>query len=67
MDEAEIPEIQGALVFTNEQAEVDGADAPIPAMKAKQLKDFMMQRAKERPLGSLQLQRITSVLPDVES
>ncbi|MGZ6316405.1 MAG: hypothetical protein ACXWNQ_04025 [Anaerolineales bacterium] len=67
LDEAEIPEIQGALVFTNEQAEVDGTDAPIPAMKAKQLKDFMRQRAKERPLGSLQLQRITSVLPDVES
>ena len=66
LDEAEIPEIQGALVFTNEQAEVDATDAPIPAMKAKQLKDFMRQKAKEHPLGSLQLQRITSVLPDIE-
>ncbi len=67
MDEAEIPEIQAALVFTNEQAEIDGGDAPIPALKAKQLKDFMRQRAKQRPLGPLQLQKIASTLPGAES
>jgi hypothetical protein len=67
MDESEIPEIQAALVFTNEQAEVDATDAPIPALKAKQLKDFIRQKAKEHPLGSLQLQQIVSILPSDES
>ncbi len=60
--EAEIPDIQAALVFTSDEAEVDAADAPTPVMKAKQLKDFMRQRMKERSLGQLQLQQIVAAL-----
>lgn len=45
--EGEIPEVNAALVFTNEQVQIQANDAPLPAMKLKQLKDFMRQRAKQ--------------------
>jgi hypothetical protein len=61
--DAEIPEIQAALVFTNEQIEIDDTDQPLPALKLKQLKDFMRQKSKERPISQLTLEKIKSVLP----
>lgn len=62
LDEQEIPEIQAALVFTSEAAEIDATDAPMPALKAKQLKDFIRQKAKERPIGTIQMQKVLSAL-----
>jgi len=61
--EADVPEIQGALVFTNDLVEIAENDAPTPALKIKQLKDFLRQKAKDKPIGSLTLDRIKSVLP----
>ena len=63
MDENEIPEIQAALVFTSDQAEISAEGAPSPALKPKQLKDFFRQKAKERPVGPLMLDKLRSVLP----
>jgi hypothetical protein len=48
MDDSEIPEINALLVFTNDDVEIDTENAPIPAMKLKQLKEFMRQKAKEK-------------------
>ncbi len=62
MEDAQIPDIQSALVFTNEQLEIDATDSPLPALKAKQLKDFLRQRARERPIGSLALEQVKSAL-----
>jgi hypothetical protein len=50
VDEAEIPEFKSVLVFTNDEVEILSEDATIPAMKLKQLKDFIRQRAKEEKL-----------------
>ncbi len=66
MEENEIPEIQSALVFTNDEAELDAADAPAPTLKAKQLKDFLRQRAKERSLGPLIVEQVKTVLTPAE-
>jgi hypothetical protein len=66
MEEQQIPEIQSALVFTNDQAEIDANDAPFPAMKAKQLKEFLRQRAKERSVSSLMLGQVKAVLDGEE-
>lgn len=60
MDEADLPEIQVALVFTGEGVEIHAHDSPLPALRLKQLKDFIRQKAKERPLGALKLERIKS-------
>jgi hypothetical protein len=64
LTELEIPEIRAALVFTNDQAEVDTTDAPLPVMKLKQLKDFIRQKAKEKPIDSSILVKLKSLLPE---
>jgi hypothetical protein len=61
MEEAEIPEIQSSLIFTNEEVEIEAGESPVPAMKLKQLKDFMRQKGKEKPIGALTLDRIKKV------
>ena len=57
-----LPEIKAVLVFTSEQAELDTAEAPAPALKLKQLKEFMRQRARERAVAQPALQQINSAL-----
>lgn len=63
MEGDEVPEIKGVLVFTNDQAEIDNTDAPIPALQIKKLKDFMRQKSKDKPIDAITLQKIGSVLP----
>ena len=63
LTEPEIPEIRAALVFSNDQAEVDTSDAPLPVMKLKQLKDFIRQKAKEKTIDSSVLEKLKSLLP----
>ena len=58
-----VPEIQGALVFTNDLVEIEEHDGPTPALKLKQLKDFIRQKSKEKPVGPLELEKIRSILP----
>ena len=67
MPETEIPEIQSALVFTNDNLEIDAPDAPLPALKIKQLKDFLRQRAKDRAVAPLLLDKVKSILTPAEA
>ena len=64
MEESEIPEINALIVFTNDATQVDAEGAPIPALKLKQLKDFFRQKAKEKPIGQMQLAAVKAVLPE---
>lgn len=66
MDVEQIPLISALLVFTDENVELDTADAPMPAMKVKQIKDFMRQKAKEKPLSAEEIERIKSILPQAK-
>jgi len=66
MDVEQIPPISAVLVFTDDTVELDMADAPIPAMKVKQIKEFMRQKAKEKPLPSAEIERIKSILPQAK-
>jgi hypothetical protein len=63
LDENEIPSIQAALVFTNEAADIQAEDVPMPALKLKQIKDFMRQKAKEKPISQTQLVAVKAALP----
>ena len=67
MEESEIPEIQAALLFTNDEAVIDAPDAPAPTLKLKQLKDFLRQRAKDRPIGPLALEKVKQALDGEEA
>jgi len=64
LSEGEIPEIQAALVFMNDEVDLQVDGAPLPAIKIKQLKDFMRQKGKEKPLGQVQLAAIKFALPE---
>jgi hypothetical protein len=61
--EEEIPEIKAALVFTSEGIEIDAEDAPIPTISLKKLKEFMRNKAKEKPISGTTLEKVKSVLP----
>jgi hypothetical protein len=54
----EIPEINALFVFTGDKVEVDAPDSPFPALKLKQLKEFIRQEAKTRKLSNSQLSAI---------
>lgn len=64
MEEAELPEIKAVMVFTADDVEIDTDEEhpPIPAMKVKQLKEFMRQRAKEKPITQTQLAAVKAAL-----
>src|SRR5688572_20192318 len=62
IDEAELPEINALMVFTNDNVEVNGEGSPVPAMKLKQLKDFFRQKAKEKKLSVETLNKLKTVL-----
>ena len=62
MDESEIPEINALMVFTSDDIEIDGEGSPVPALKLKQLKEFMRQKAKEKKLSSELINKLKTVL-----
>ena len=63
MEEDEIPEIQAVLVFTTDGVEIEAEEAPIPALPLKKIKDFMRNKAKERPITVEELEKVKAVLP----
>ena len=62
MEESELPEINALMAFTNEDVEVEAEGSPVPALKLKQLKDFMRQKAKEKKLPAEALNRLKTIL-----
>ena len=61
MEESEIPEINALMVFTSDDIEIDAEDSPIPAMKLKQIKEFMRQKAKAKKIPAETINKITAV------
>lgn len=64
MDGVDVPEIRSVLVFTSDTIEIDSEEATIPAIKVKQLKDFIRQKAKEKPISQLELAAVKTALPE---
>jgi len=62
MEESEIPEIKGMLVFTSDEVKIEAEGAPTPAMKLKQIKDFFRQKAKEKVISTESLNKLKSAL-----
>ena len=62
MGESNIPEIKPVLVFTNDEVELDAGESSIPALKLKQLKEFMRQGAKNRVFSAEEIKKLTDVL-----
>jgi hypothetical protein len=62
MDGDEVPEVQGILVFTHDEVEIQANDTPVPAVPLKKLKEFMRQKAKERLLPQEKVEQIAGIL-----
>ncbi len=62
MDETDIPEIRPLMVFTADDVEIEGEGATIPALKLKQLKDFIRQKAKESKFPVITITALNEVL-----
>lgn len=62
MDESRVPEINPLMVFTNDNVEINADGAPVPALKLKQVKEFIRQRAKERKLSAQTLTELNAIL-----
>jgi hypothetical protein len=62
MDESEIPEINALIVFTSDDVEIDGEESPVTAIKLKQVKDFLRQKAKEKKLSAETLNKLKTAL-----
>lgn len=60
MDESSLPEVSPLMVFTSDDVQIDAEDAPVPALKLKQIKDFLRQKAKERKLSAESIQEINA-------
>jgi hypothetical protein len=61
-EESEVPDVQAALVFTNDAAEVDAENAPIPTMHAKKLKDLIRKTAKNKPISMDKVKEIQEAI-----
>jgi hypothetical protein len=62
----ELPEINTALLFTHPNVELQAEAAPLPTMTPKDLKEFLRERAKSRPIGELTLGLVRKALPQAE-
>jgi hypothetical protein len=62
----EIPLVRAALLFTNPKVELKMEDAPIPAMTPKDLKEFLREQIKEKPISDSTLSSIRAALPQAE-
>jgi hypothetical protein len=61
LPQEEIPAIHTALVFTNEEVQIEAKGAPMPALPLKQLKDFLRKKARENPLPATTIKQLTDV------
>jgi hypothetical protein len=65
LPEVELPEISGALVFTNDQIDIqisDEDEPPTPTLHLSKLKEFMRKGAKNKPVSLEKVQLIQDAL-----
>lgn len=57
-----IPPVRAALVFLDPNIEIEAEGAPLPAMQAKKLKEFIRKTAKENPFPQAELDKVKAIL-----
>ncbi|HEY5983834.1 MAG TPA: hypothetical protein VIU38_10210 [Anaerolineales bacterium] len=63
LGEQAVPPINAALVFTNDEAEIDTDGAPLPTLHVRKLKDFLRQLPRDARLAAEQLRGVQQFLP----
>jgi hypothetical protein len=62
----EVPPIQVALFFAHPKVELQVEEAPLPVLTPRDLKDFMREAARQKPIGDLTLETIRQALPKAD-
>lgn len=62
IDNGETPPIYAALVFLDDNIEIESEGSPHPAVPAKKLKELFRKAAKERPLSHTDSERVKAAL-----
>lgn len=62
----QVPQVNSLLLFANPKVDLKVEGAPLPALTPKDLKDFLREKSKEKPLGELTLETIRKALPQAE-
>lgn len=62
LSEDELPEIRAALVFSREDVQIEADEAPIPTLKANNLKTLIRKQAKEKRLPDEKAQTYREIL-----
>ncbi len=61
-DDADLPVIHPALVFTSDKATIQAEDAPVPTLTAEKLKDYIRKRSRETPFAPEKLDALRDSL-----
>jgi hypothetical protein len=56
-----VPEVNAALILTNEKVVVDADNAPAPTLDVRKLKDFIRKTAKGKPISSDLVEEVKEV------
>jgi hypothetical protein len=65
-DGTEVPQVRSALLFAHPKMELQVNDAPLPALTPKDLKDFLREKSREKPIDDLTLDQVRKALPQPE-
>ena len=63
---AEVPPVRVALLFVHPKVDLQVKDSPLPALTPKDLKDFLREESKAKPIGELTLDLVRKALPQPE-
>lgn len=63
LEEGQIPPVNAALVFTDNDVKVQVTDAPYPTLPAEKLKEFIRRKAKEAAFPEEMLKAVIEELP----
>ncbi|MEZ0395916.1 MAG: hypothetical protein ABWK53_05760 [Anaerolineales bacterium] len=66
-EETSLPDVHALMVFLNPKVELRLDEAPLPAVQASRLKDFLRERAKGKPIAPEALEAIRNILPQPEA
>jgi hypothetical protein len=62
LGDGELPEIHPAIVFTNEKANIQAEEAPIPTLPVDKLKDFIRKKSHDTPFAPEKLDALRDSL-----
>ncbi len=64
LGEENLPEINSMMVFTDDRAELEPNDSPIPMLRLKEMKEFLRKAAKAKGLSAPDVKRLTDIFPE---